>query len=75
MGGATHPWGFELADIRVPVQLWQGEDDRSTPIGMGRHYEANIPNCTARFLPNEDHFLCYDHFDEILRTVIGTGWS
>ena len=63
------PWGFALSSIRVPVELWHGEDDRSTPIGMGRSLAETIPNVNARFLPNEGHFLCHDHFEEILRAV------
>jgi pimeloyl-ACP methyl ester carboxylesterase len=63
------PWDFELRDIEVPVELWHGEDDRSTPISMGRHLAATIPTCNARFLPGEGHFLCYDHFEEILRAM------
>jgi pimeloyl-ACP methyl ester carboxylesterase len=63
------PWGFDLSSIRVPVELWHGEADRSTPIGMGRYLAETIPNVNARFLPNEGHFLCYDHFEEILRAV------
>lgn len=63
------PWGFELSSIRVPVELWHGEADRSTPIGMGRYLAETIPNVNARFLPDEGHFLCYDHFAEILSAV------
>ncbi len=63
------PWGFALRDIQVPVELWHGEDDRSTPISMGRHLAAAIPHCNARFLPGEGHFLCYDHFEEILNVM------
>ncbi len=66
------PWGFSLRDIDVPVELWHGEDDRSTPISMGRHMAEELPRCTARFLPGEGHFLCYDHFEEILRTLTAT---
>ena len=29
------PWGFDLASIRVPVQLWQGEQDQFVPYGHG----------------------------------------
>ena len=29
------PWGFELDSIRVPVQLWQGEQDKFVPYGHG----------------------------------------
>ena len=27
------PWGFDLADIKVPVLLWHGEDDVFSPVG------------------------------------------
>ena len=27
------PWGFNLADIKVPVLLWHGENDVFSPVG------------------------------------------
>ncbi|MGB5882078.1 MAG: hypothetical protein WBH85_18780, partial [Thermoanaerobaculia bacterium] len=50
------PWGFGVQDVRVPVQLWHGEDDHSTPLAMGGWLAAMLPDCTPRFLKGEGHF-------------------
>lgn len=51
----TKPWGFELADIRVPVLLWQGEQDNFVPASHGRWLAERIPNVDARVSPHEGH--------------------
>jgi pimeloyl-ACP methyl ester carboxylesterase len=62
----ARPWGFRLEDIRVPVHLWHGELDVSTPVAMGRHLATAIPGCHARFVPDEGHFLAYARWAEIV---------
>ena len=52
----THPWGFRLEDISIPVQLWQGELDTTTPARMGHYLSHSLPNCQARFYPDEGHY-------------------
>jgi hypothetical protein len=38
---------------------------------MGRHLAAVIPQCQARFLPEEGHFsLPVNHMEEILRILV-----
>ena len=51
----VHPWGFELAAIRVPVTLWQGEQDRMVPVSHGRWLASRIPGVRARILPDHGH--------------------
>ena len=60
------PWGFDVHDIKVPVLLWQGEEDVLVPLSMGRYLAAAIPDCRARFFPGEGHLLVVDHMAEIL---------
>jgi pimeloyl-ACP methyl ester carboxylesterase len=65
------PWGFRLEDISIEVHLWHGEDDTVVPPAMGRYLAEAIPNCHARFLPNEGHFsLLPNHVDEILGVLV-----
>ncbi|HEY1011586.1 MAG TPA: alpha/beta hydrolase [Herpetosiphonaceae bacterium] len=62
----THPWGFRLEDIRAPVLLWQGEDDRNVPPAMGRYLARAIPGCQATFVPDAGHFMIYARWQELL---------
>jgi pimeloyl-ACP methyl ester carboxylesterase len=48
-------WGFELADVNVPVSLWQGSEDLMVPFSHGRWLAANIPGVTAHLLEGEGH--------------------
>ena len=50
------PWGFPLADVRVPVQLWHGLDDAMVPPAHGRYLASRLPFCETRMLPGEGHF-------------------
>src|SRR4029450_13319312 len=37
------PWGFELGDISVPVQVWHGSQDQFVPVAHGRWLAGGIP--------------------------------
>ncbi len=65
----TRPWGFPLADIRVPVWLWHGTEDREAPLAMGEFVAKNIPGCTKILCPGEGHLLLFPHWEEILTTL------
>jgi pimeloyl-ACP methyl ester carboxylesterase len=49
------PWGFDVASIRVPVLLWQGEQDMFVPPGHGRWLAERIPGVEARFTAEDGH--------------------
>jgi pimeloyl-ACP methyl ester carboxylesterase len=50
-----NPWGFELEDIRIPVQLWHGVQDRFVPIAHGRWLAERIPGVDAHFSEEDGH--------------------
>jgi pimeloyl-ACP methyl ester carboxylesterase len=49
------PWGFDPADIRVPVTVWHGEDDRFVPVGHGRWLAEAIPGAEAEIHDGDGH--------------------
>jgi pimeloyl-ACP methyl ester carboxylesterase len=51
----TKEWGFELAAIRVPVQLWQGREDRFVPFAHGEWLAERIPGVDARLSDEDGH--------------------
>ena len=46
----THPWGFSVGDIRVPVTVWQGELDLMVPLAHGRWLVSNTQEPSAEWL-------------------------
>jgi pimeloyl-ACP methyl ester carboxylesterase len=65
----TRPWGFSPAAITVKTHLWQGEQDVNVPPKMGRYLARAIPNCQARFIPNEGHLTYLNHWPEIVAAL------
>lgn len=65
------PWGFKPKDIPMEVHLWHGEADRVVPPAMGRYLATSIPNCRAKFVPEEGHFPLVPNFAyEILEVLV-----
>jgi pimeloyl-ACP methyl ester carboxylesterase len=60
------PWGFELAQISVPVLLLHGGQDRAVPFSHGQWLAAHIPGVEAWLFDHEGHgTLRENHIGEV----------
>jgi pimeloyl-ACP methyl ester carboxylesterase len=67
-------WGFDVADIRVPVSVWQGREDLFVPIAHGEWLAAHIPSARAHLRPEHGHLsLAVGAFGEILDDLLEAG--
>ena len=70
----ARPWGFSLADVRVPVRLWHGMEDRSFSFRLAEEVAKQLPNCAERYIPNAGHYsLPIRHMDKILEDLMSSG--
>lgn len=63
------PWGFELSQIRVPVQVWHGDHDRFVPVTHGAWLGARIPNADVHLERDEGHLSMF-----VRRVPVAQSW-
>ena len=49
------PWGFAVADVRVPVHVWQGEQDLMVPPAHARWLAGRLPAAQLHLLADDGH--------------------
>ncbi|WP_084536188.1 alpha/beta fold hydrolase [Nocardia yamanashiensis] len=65
----ARPWGFDLADITVPVHIWHGDADNNVPVADGRQLAAALPNHTLNIVAGAGHLMFVDHAAAILNSI------
>jgi len=65
------PWGFSLEEVRVPVRLWHGKEDRAFSVRLAEEIASQLPACKARYIEGAGHYsLPIRHIREILEDLI-----
>ncbi len=65
-----HEWGFDLSDIRAPLSLWHGAQDRFVPIAHGE-WLADHLTADAHLRPDHGHLsLVVTAYGEILDALL-----
>ncbi len=64
-------WGFSLAAVPMPIDLWYWADDTIVPPQMGRYLAAHLPQAQPFFLPGGGHFAIFKFWRQILQRLAG----
>ena len=64
------PWGFDPGSITVPTHIWQGTADDLVPTSWGMRLAQAIPDAEITVVEGGSHFLWYDHWTDILGTLL-----
>ncbi|WP_223794187.1 alpha/beta fold hydrolase [Marinobacter sp. F4216] len=60
-------WGFRLADVRIPIMIYQGEQDPFIPVDYACHLASKLPIASLRLLPDAGHlYPLAEHFQDEL---------
>jgi pimeloyl-ACP methyl ester carboxylesterase len=59
------PWGFDVAQISVPVLLLHGGQDTSVPFSHGQWLASHIPGVEAWFFDDDGHDLRESHIEDV----------
>jgi pimeloyl-ACP methyl ester carboxylesterase len=54
------PWGFDLATIEVPLQVWHGQHDQFVPFAHGKWLAAHLPRADAHLEAEEGHVSLFE---------------
>ena len=69
----TRPWGFEAADVKVPVRWWHGDSDHIIPHAHGVHLAGRLPDCRFETIPGESHLGGMGLATEVLEALMDLG--
>lgn len=66
------PWDFDLAGIRVPVEIFAASEDRMCPVSWSRRLESLIPGAELTVIDGIGHNHGYDRtvFAAVLEKVV-----
>jgi pimeloyl-ACP methyl ester carboxylesterase len=69
----TRHWGFEAADVQVPVHWWHGDSDHIIPHAHGEHMAARLPHATFSTVAGESHLGGLGVATEVLTELMELG--
>jgi pimeloyl-ACP methyl ester carboxylesterase len=64
------PWDIDVEDVRRPVHLWYGGEDRFCPATIGPWLAEHLPDATLHYRERDGHLGVMDHTREILDTLV-----
>lgn len=62
-------WGFELAEIAVPITFWGGTSDVIVPYRHAQRQSKRVSDSQLRTMKGRGHFAGYTEIDEVFDTI------
>ncbi len=69
----TRHWGFEAADVEVPVHWWHGDSDHIIPHRHGVHMSERLPHARFSTIDGESHLGGLGAATEVLTELMELG--
>jgi pimeloyl-ACP methyl ester carboxylesterase len=69
----TRHWGFEAADVQVPVHWWHGDSDHIIPHAHGVHMSERLPHARFTTIDGESHLGGLGAATEVLNQLMELG--
>lgn len=67
----SDPWRCDPSDVCVPVTVWHGELDITSPLVSVRRLVGALPAGVLHTIPNETHNLLFRHWHTIVGQLLG----
>jgi pimeloyl-ACP methyl ester carboxylesterase len=68
------PWDIDLKQVRCPVVLWYGSEDRFATVDHGAWQAAQLPDARLVVRPGEGHFGHIAHLPEVFAALRWQSW-
>jgi len=69
----TRHWGFDAADVNVPVRWWHGDADHIVPFRHGEHLVGRLPDATLAVIDGESHLGGLGIAQDVITTLMELG--
>jgi pimeloyl-ACP methyl ester carboxylesterase len=68
----ARPWGFDICEIKAPVFVFHGEEDRIMHVRPAQMLARALKECVATFYASEGHFsVLVNKADQLMETLGG----
>jgi pimeloyl-ACP methyl ester carboxylesterase len=65
----TGPWGFDPADVRMPVRWWHGDKDSASPLSHAQYVCDRLPDAELTVVDGGGHFMIHTIIEDVLTSL------
>ena len=71
IGLLARPWGFSVANVKVPAAFWSGECDEVHPASQSRRLAVDLDDAPVHLVPEAANFGLLPRYSDALRFAAG----